>query len=83
MYVGLVFLTNFGVCGVFCSVAGSWVVGRPQRGGTNLGVFVPIWPATTPASSWLAIKEQTHPMELAEIAEGIVDHKVHTKTLVR
>ena len=26
MYVGLVFLAYFGVCGVFCSVAGSWVV---------------------------------------------------------
>ena len=26
LYVGLVFLAYFGVCGVFCSVAGSWVV---------------------------------------------------------
>ena len=26
MYVGLVFLACLGVCGVFCSVAGSWVV---------------------------------------------------------
>ena len=26
MYVGLVVLAYFGVCGVFCSVAGSWVV---------------------------------------------------------
>ena len=26
MDVGLVFLAYFGVCGVFCSVAGSWVV---------------------------------------------------------
>ena len=25
--------------------------GRPQRGGTNLGVFVPRWPVITPASS--------------------------------
>ena len=26
LYVGLVFLAYFGVCGVFCFVAGSWVV---------------------------------------------------------
>ena len=26
LYFGLVFLAYFGVCGVFCSVAGSWVV---------------------------------------------------------
>ena len=28
LYVGLVFLAYFGVCGVFCSVAGSWVVNK-------------------------------------------------------
>ena len=26
--------------------------GRPQRGGTNSGVFVPIWPVIAQASSW-------------------------------
>ena len=35
--------------------------GRPQRGGTHLGVFVPIWPVITKASSWPAIQEQMHP----------------------
>ena len=30
LYVGLVFLAYFGVCGGFCSVAGSWVV-KPSK----------------------------------------------------
>ena len=34
LYVGLIFLAYFGVCGVFCSVAGSWVV-KYRRGGGN------------------------------------------------
>ena len=32
--------------------------GRPRRGSTNLGVFVPIWPVIIPASSWPATEEQ-------------------------
>ena len=46
------------------SVSQIWVGskgGRPQRGGKNLGVFVPIWLVITQAPSWPAIQEQTHP----------------------
>ena len=36
--------------------------GCPKRGGTNLGVFVPIWPVIAPACSWPGhIGTNTHP----------------------
>ena len=54
--VGLVFLAYFGVCGVCCSVAGSWVLKslpHPDWGGGALGIPVAIgatsarWNTTT------------------------------------
>ena len=61
LYVGLVFLTYFGVCGVFCSVAGSWVVNiricllRAARASLNLSVLkrsIPKTLAFTFAFGW-------------------------------
>ena len=41
-------------------VQGSKIYVLSSEPGTNLGVFVPIWPVITPASSCPAIQEQTN-----------------------